>query len=55
MPRYFFHVRQGKDFVEDPEGVECTDSGCAKAEAIEGARPHGRAYSQGLGRVGLVL
>ena len=37
MPRYFFHVRQDKDFVEDSEGVECTDSGHAKAEAIEGA------------------
>lgn len=38
MPRYFFHVRSGADFVGDNEGQECSDLSTAVTEAIMVAR-----------------
>ncbi|CCM75127.1 DUF6894 family protein [Rhizobium mesoamericanum] len=38
MTRYFFHVRDGDDLVEDTEGVELWDSTSAREEAIRAAR-----------------
>lgn len=38
MPRYFFHIRDGADFVEDLEGVELSDMASVHREAIEAAR-----------------
>jgi hypothetical protein len=36
MSRYFLHIRDGREFVEDPEGSELPDV-TAHAEAIEAA------------------
>ena len=33
MPRYFFHVRNGRDFV-DTEGTELPDKIAARTEAV---------------------
>ncbi len=38
MPRYFFHVRDGGELIEDPDGVECPDADAARVEAIGAAR-----------------
>ncbi len=38
MPRYFFHVREAADLVEDLDGIEFPDDAAAGAEAIEAAR-----------------
>ena len=34
MPRYYFHIRNGFELIEDPEGIELP----AKSEAEEAAR-----------------
>lgn len=38
MPRYFFHVRDGQTFREDPEGSELPDLTAAHREALTDAR-----------------
>ena len=38
MPKFYFHLRQGKDLIEDPEGVELPDVAAAHEEAIGAAR-----------------
>jgi hypothetical protein len=38
MTRYFFHIWDGAEFIEDPEGVELPGVSEARAEAVEAAR-----------------
>ena len=38
MPRFFFHIRDGDEFIEDPDGSVLRDLEAARAEAIAGAR-----------------
>ncbi len=38
MPRYFLHVRDGNDWVEDEEGSELPDLDVALAEAQHAVR-----------------
>ena len=38
MARYFFHVRDGANFIEDAEGVELPDLGAVREEAMSAAR-----------------
>jgi hypothetical protein len=38
MPRYFFHIIDGGDRLDDPEGVDLADLDTARAEAILTAR-----------------
>jgi hypothetical protein len=37
VPRYFFHIRDGDELIEDFEGSEFPDLETAKAEALETA------------------
>jgi hypothetical protein len=32
MPRYYFHIRNGSDLDEDPEGTELPDINAAHAD-----------------------
>ena len=34
MPRYYFHIQNGSDLEEDPEGTELPDINAAHAEAL---------------------
>lgn len=38
MPRYFLHVQDGFDLLEDPEGAEFQDVAAAEHEAAQAAR-----------------
>lgn len=38
MPRFFFHIRDGDELIEDPDGSVLRDLEAARAEAIAGAR-----------------
>jgi hypothetical protein len=38
MPRFYFNLRNSKEFVEDPEGQECESLTTARQEAILSAR-----------------
>lgn len=38
MPRYFLHVRNGSDLLQDPDGQEFDDLAAARQEATEAAR-----------------
>ncbi len=38
MPRYFLHVREAGDLVEDPDGTEFPDEAAVRKEAVEAAR-----------------
>ena len=38
MPRYYFHIRDGQDLVQDEEGSEVADLEAAKSEARDSAR-----------------
>jgi hypothetical protein len=38
MPRYYFHIRDGENRVEDEEGTEVPDLEAAKSEARASAR-----------------
>ena len=38
MPRFYFHIRDGDQLIEDPDGSELPDLEAARAEALEGAR-----------------
>jgi len=38
MPRYYFHIKSDKDFIEDPEGVELVGDVEAREEALDAAR-----------------
>ncbi len=38
MPRYYFHIRDGKDLIRDEEGTELADPEAAHAEAMASAR-----------------
>jgi hypothetical protein len=50
MPKYFFHMRAGTEFVEDTEGVDLPDIAAAHAEAFQAAR---EMMSEWVLRVGL--
>ena len=38
MPRFYFHIRKGDVFVEDPNGREVAETEPLEEEAIEAAR-----------------
>jgi hypothetical protein len=38
MPRFYFHIVDGTDFIEDPDGSELADLDAARAEALHSAR-----------------
>jgi hypothetical protein len=38
MPRYYFHIRDGRTLVLDEEGMECRDLLEAQGEALDSAR-----------------
>jgi hypothetical protein len=38
MARFFFHIRNGADFVEDPDGGDFPDLEAARAESLLSAR-----------------
>ena len=38
MPRYYLHIQEGSDFIEDETGLELPDLEAAREEALEGAR-----------------
>jgi len=38
MPRFFFHLREGDELVEDLEGQELSDVDTSHSEAVSGAR-----------------
>jgi hypothetical protein len=38
MPRFYFHMSSGEEFIEDPEGSDLPDLAAARAEAIDAAR-----------------
>jgi hypothetical protein len=38
MPRYYFHIRNGFELIEDPEGIELPGIMIAKSEAEAAAR-----------------
>ncbi|WP_404809965.1 DUF6894 family protein [Microvirga lenta] len=38
MPRYYCHIRQGKQLIQDPEGVDLPDLDAAQVQAIQGIR-----------------
>jgi hypothetical protein len=38
MPKYFFHVRNGDELMEDPEGMELPNVVAARVEATQAAR-----------------
>src|SRR5690349_4611664 len=37
VPRFYFDVRQGPDFIPDEEGWECDDLDAAESELADGA------------------
>ena len=39
MPRYFYHIREGADLIEDTEGVDLPDVSAAREEAPVSLRP----------------
>jgi len=38
MPRYYRHIRQGDQLIQDPEGIELPDLDAARADALQGIR-----------------
>lgn len=38
MPRFFLHIRDGDDLIEDPDGSVLPDVEAARAEALASAR-----------------
>ncbi|TWF47535.1 DUF6894 family protein [Neorhizobium alkalisoli] len=38
ITRYYFHMRDGQRYQEDPEGTECADPQAAHDEAVAAAR-----------------
>jgi hypothetical protein len=38
MPKFFFHVRNGDELIEDFEGMDLPNVVAARAEAIQAAR-----------------
>ena len=38
VPRFFLHIRDGDELLEDPDGSDHPDLETARAEAIAGAR-----------------
>ena len=38
MPRFFLHIRDAGEFIEDPDGSELPDLAAARVEATAGAR-----------------
>ena len=40
MPRYFFHVRIGRELTRDDEGIELPGIDAAVAEALKAAREY---------------
>ncbi|WP_082512972.1 hypothetical protein [Methylobacterium sp. Leaf125] len=34
MARYFFDIHNGDEFFRDPEGIECSDAGSIRTEAM---------------------
>lgn len=44
VPRYFFHLREGDNLLEDPEGSVLPDLATARCEALAEARDLLAAY-----------
>jgi hypothetical protein len=38
MPRYYRHLRQGDQLIQDTDGIELADLDAAQADALEGIR-----------------
>jgi len=38
VPRFYFHLRDGGQLIDDPEGTELADAEHARTEAIKAAR-----------------
>jgi hypothetical protein len=38
MARYYCHIKQGEQLIQDPDGVELPDLDTARMEAIKGIR-----------------
>ena len=38
MTRFHLHIRDGDEFIEDPDGSDLPDLDAARAEAVQGAR-----------------
>ncbi|TWF43926.1 DUF6894 family protein [Neorhizobium alkalisoli] len=38
MTRFYFHIRDGARYQEDPDGTECSDQQAAHEEAVVAAR-----------------
>ena len=38
MPRYYLHIQQGDQLLQDPDGIECPNLEAARAEAVAGIR-----------------
>ena len=38
MPRFYFHILDGRGRIEDPEGSELADADAARFEALDSAR-----------------
>jgi hypothetical protein len=43
MTRYYFHIRHGKTFIRDEEGMECVNLRAAEVEAHASARDAAKA------------
>jgi hypothetical protein len=38
MPKFYFHIVDGTELIEDPDGSELADLETARAEALQSAR-----------------
>ena len=38
MARYYFHIKDGADLIEDPEGTELLTADEARSQALKSAR-----------------
>jgi len=38
MPRYYFHIKNGTDLIEDPEGSDLASAEHARSQALKSAR-----------------
>ncbi len=38
MPKYYLHIQQGDQLLQNLDGIECPDVEAARAEAVAGIR-----------------
>lgn len=38
MPKYYFHIRDGEELVQDDEGIDLPNLAAAQEEAVQAAR-----------------